>query len=468
MIGRGLLSTRHPLLAHVIPMRRCNLACAYCNEYDDFSPPVPMEDMVRWLDKLAALGTSIITISGGEPLMHPDIEGIIARIRHHDMIAGIITNGYLLVPKKIRSLNDAGLEHLQISIDNVNPDEVSMKSLKVLEKKLEYLAEYANFEVNINSVIGGGIKNPEDALEITAIAQRLGFSTSLGIIHDGSGQVKPLDRREARVYRKIRSNGNRSYSPSGLFPGKPGQRQTQRLALPRRSPLHLCLRRRSGPLLFPTARLPRHPPGRLHERRCGTRILHKETLRPQLHRQLRPARLGNRPLARPPGTTGQHPVRPRQRNHPRPGLKPRRTKLVFDAKTQRRRVYFLLIGRLRLACPLSIDETTRMSSAFENPFVQNDCVSRSVMLGDAMKRTSAFLRLCVESNCRRENGSRPGLHPEDVVPTVDVEDLAGDSPGHGAGQEKGGVADFAGFGWFAEGGAFGVEFDHTRDARYCR
>ena len=217
MIGRGLLSTRHPLLAHVIPMRRCNLACAYCNEYDDFSPPVPMEDMVRWLDKLAALGTSIITISGGEPLMHPEIEGIIARIRHHDMIAGIITNGYLLVPKKIRALNDAGLEHLQISIDNVNPDEVSMKSLKVLEKKLEYLAEYADFEVNINSVIGGGIKNPEDALEITAIAQRLGFSTSLGIIHDGSGQVKPLDRREERVYRKIRSNGNRSYSRLDFF-----------------------------------------------------------------------------------------------------------------------------------------------------------------------------------------------------------------------------------------------------------
>ena len=56
------------------------------------------------------------------------------------IIAGMITNGYLLTPKKIVALNDAGLEHLQISIDNLQPDDVSLKSLKVLEKKLESLS----------------------------------------------------------------------------------------------------------------------------------------------------------------------------------------------------------------------------------------------------------------------------------------------------------------------------------------
>jgi MoaA/NifB/PqqE/SkfB family radical SAM enzyme len=217
MIARGLISTRHPILAHIIPMRRCNLACAYCNEYDDYSPPVPTEEVFRRLDKLAALGTSIVTISGGEPLMHPEIEAIIQRIRRNGMIAGLITNGYLLVPDKIRALNDAGLEYLQISIDNVNPDEVSMKSLKVLERKLQFLAEYADFDVNINSVIGGGIKTPEDALHITELAQYMGFSTSLGVIHDGSGQVKPLDDREERIYRKIRSYGSSSYTRLNWF-----------------------------------------------------------------------------------------------------------------------------------------------------------------------------------------------------------------------------------------------------------
>jgi MoaA/NifB/PqqE/SkfB family radical SAM enzyme len=217
MIVRGLTSTRHVILAHIIPTRRCNLACGYCNEYDDFSPPVPTDEMIRRIDKLAYLGTSIVTISGGEPLLHPDIEKIIARIRQHGMLAGIITNGYLLTPKKIEALNAAGLEHLQISIDNVNPDDVSVKSLKVLDKKLQYLADCAEFTVNINSVIGGGIRNPEDAEFITNRAVALGFSSSIGIIHDGTGSVKPLNRREERVYREIKNFGKHSYSRLNWF-----------------------------------------------------------------------------------------------------------------------------------------------------------------------------------------------------------------------------------------------------------
>jgi MoaA/NifB/PqqE/SkfB family radical SAM enzyme len=217
MIARGLTSTKHVILAHIIPTRRCNLACGYCNEYDDFSPPILTEEMIRRIDRLAYLKTAIVTISGGEPLLHPEIEKLIQRIRHHGMIAGIITNGYLLTPNKIKALNEAGLEHLQISIDNIQPDEVSMKSLKVLDKKLEYLAEYADFAVNINSVIGGGIKSPEDAVTITNRALGLGFASSLGIIHDGSGAMKPLNRREEAVYREIKQNGQQSYNRFNWF-----------------------------------------------------------------------------------------------------------------------------------------------------------------------------------------------------------------------------------------------------------
>src|SRR5678816_3272058 len=217
-MARALADTEHPLLAHIIPMRRCNLACTYCNEYDDFSPPVPTDEMLRRIDLLAGLKTSIVTISGGEPLMHPEIEKIIQRIRHHGMIAGMITNGYLLTPKKIFALNEAGLEHLQISIDNVQPDEVSMKSLKVLDKKLEYLAEHAEFAVNINSVIGGGIRNPEDAITVTRRALGFGFASSVGIIHDHTGGLKPLNDRERRVYQEIKGfETARGYSRINWF-----------------------------------------------------------------------------------------------------------------------------------------------------------------------------------------------------------------------------------------------------------
>src|SRR6266513_1735291 len=211
------LATDHPLLAHLIPIRRCNLACKYCNEYDDFSKPVPTDLMFQRVDKLGALGTSVVTISGGEPLLHPELDGIIGRIRKNGIVAGMITNGYLLMPDRIERLNRAGLEWLQISIDNVNPDEVSKKSLKVLDKKLQMLADYADFHVNINSVVGGGVHNPQDALTIGKRALELGFSSTIGIIHDGDGQLQPLGDEERRVYHEMKALEKRSFTRINSF-----------------------------------------------------------------------------------------------------------------------------------------------------------------------------------------------------------------------------------------------------------
>jgi MoaA/NifB/PqqE/SkfB family radical SAM enzyme len=217
MAARALASTDHPLLAHIIPVRRCNLACTYCNEFDDFSKPVPTEEMFRRIDKLGELGTAVVTISGGEPLLHPDLDDVIRRIRSNGMIAGLITNGYFLVAERIKRLNRAGLEWLQISIDNVNPDEVSKKSLKVLDKKLQLLAEHAEFHVNINSVVGGGISNPQDALTIGKRAIELGFSSTIGIIHDGSGQLQPLGGEERRIYHEMQSLEKQSFTRINAF-----------------------------------------------------------------------------------------------------------------------------------------------------------------------------------------------------------------------------------------------------------
>jgi MoaA/NifB/PqqE/SkfB family radical SAM enzyme len=228
MVAKAFMSSDHPLLAHIIPVRRCNLACEYCNEFDDFSKPVPTETMFRRIDKLAELGTSVITISGGEPLLHPDLDDIIRRIRSHSMIAGMITNGYLLVAERIQRLNRAGLEWLQISIDNVTPDDVSKKSLKVLDKKLQLLAEHADFFVNINSVVGGGVKNPQDALTIGRRAMELGFGSTIGIIHDGDGQLQALNAEERTVYHEMKSMEKRSFTRVNAFQdniaqGRPNQ-----------------------------------------------------------------------------------------------------------------------------------------------------------------------------------------------------------------------------------------------------
>jgi MoaA/NifB/PqqE/SkfB family radical SAM enzyme len=216
-IAKALASTKHPFLAHIIPMRRCNLDCTYCNEFYDKSKPVPLEEVKRRLDLLADMGTSIITISGGEPLMHPDLDEVIRHIRRRRMIAGLITNGFFLNKERIERLNGAGLEHLQISIDNVTPDEVSKKSLKSIDGRLEMLSQWATFQVNINSVLGSGVKNSEDALQIAHRALELGFTSTVGIIHDHSGQLKPLLPRDQEIFEEIMGLGKRSFSRFNQF-----------------------------------------------------------------------------------------------------------------------------------------------------------------------------------------------------------------------------------------------------------
>ena len=204
MFARAMHSASHPILEQIIPIRRCNLDCAYCNEYDKVSEPVPLPVMLDRIDRLADLGTTIITLSGGEPMLHPDLDAIIGRIRERGAIATLITNGYLLTPDRIQKLNRTGLDYLQISIDNVLPDATSKKSLKVLDRKLQWLAEFAEFGVTINSVLGAGIQNPEDSFMVGQRARELGFGGTVGILHDHTGQLKPLAPEQQAVYERFR------------------------------------------------------------------------------------------------------------------------------------------------------------------------------------------------------------------------------------------------------------------------
>jgi hypothetical protein len=173
-------------------------------------------------------------------------------------IATLITNGYLLTPDRIQRLNRAGLDHLQISIDNVQPDNVSMKSLKVLDRKLQWLAEYAAFQVNINSVIGTS-RRPEDAVVVARRASELGFATTVGIVHDAEGQLRPLGEAEYSVYREIAQKTCQSFLTfsyynhfqKNLIQGKPNdwscRAGSRYLYICKDGLVHYCSQRRGAP-----------------------------------------------------------------------------------------------------------------------------------------------------------------------------------------------------------------------------
>ena len=154
-------------------------------------------------------------------------------IRGTGALAGLITNGYLLNEKRIEEFNDAGLDHLQISIDNVTPDDVSKKSLKVLDAKLQMLARHAAFSVNINSVLGGDLGNPDDALDDREAGDRTG---SHGDGRPDRQRPRPPDAADAGAAARLRrdhlADGAVLHGPEPeRFPAEPRVRAPERLAV---------------------------------------------------------------------------------------------------------------------------------------------------------------------------------------------------------------------------------------------
>ncbi len=205
-----LVDPLRPLLAQIVVIRRCNLACGYCNEYDAFSPPVPLETLKARVDHLASLGTLILTLTGGEPLLHPKLDELVAHAVSKGMVCTSITNGYPVTKKWIQRLNDAGLTLVQISIDNLEPNAVSQKSLSKIGHKLALLKEHAKFAVNVNAVMGSC--SPADTRKLVGEVEKLGFYMTVGIMHDAHGQLDPglAGDELATLYEEMRGRSKKS------------------------------------------------------------------------------------------------------------------------------------------------------------------------------------------------------------------------------------------------------------------
>ena len=207
-IAAAAFDPTRPLIANLIITRRCNLSCGYCFEYDKVSPPVALDVLKQRIDHLARLRAVFVTLTGGESLLHPEADAVVAHVRARGLTPLLNTNGYLLTVDWIERLNRAGLYGLQISVDNVQPNAVSKKSLKTLLPKLQLLARHARFRVRINCVLGSS--PPAEAVEVARTAMALGFDVSTSLLRHGDGALVELTPEVRAAYQEIRGLGRRA------------------------------------------------------------------------------------------------------------------------------------------------------------------------------------------------------------------------------------------------------------------
>ena len=204
-----------PFLSQLVVIRKCNLSCSYCFEFDRTSEPVPYALLEERLAKLRQLRSWVVCLTGGEPTLHPEIDRLVGAMREMGFRRRqMITNGYRLTRESIESWNESGLTDLQLSIDGVKPNRTTVKVLDPLRPQLELLARHARFKVVLSAVIGS--TTPEEAGEVIRYARERNFSPRVLLIHDVDGRIR-LTPEELSAYRKVKRDLGGAGTESGDY-----------------------------------------------------------------------------------------------------------------------------------------------------------------------------------------------------------------------------------------------------------
>jgi len=103
-------------------IRRCNLTCKHCyatSADKDFAGELSTEQVFEVMDDLKAYGVPVLILSGGEPLMRPDIFDISRRAKEMGFYVGLSSNGTLITRDNIRQIADVGYDYVGVSLDGM-------------------------------------------------------------------------------------------------------------------------------------------------------------------------------------------------------------------------------------------------------------------------------------------------------------------------------------------------------------
>jgi PqqA peptide cyclase len=157
---------------------RCPLSCGYCSNPLELARHTEELDTAGWrrvFGEAAALGVLQVNLTGGEPLVRADLEELVAAAHQHELYTNLITSGIPVDPARLARLAAAGLDSVQLSVQDVDPAGAAwIAGRDDLAGKLEVAqaVRALGLPLTLNVVLHRG--NIARVPEIIALAERIG------------------------------------------------------------------------------------------------------------------------------------------------------------------------------------------------------------------------------------------------------------------------------------------------------
>ncbi len=196
---------------------KCNLKCFYCRP--DNSEFVPHDEILRY-EEIARLvramtkyGLKKVRITGGEPLVRPQLEELVKMLKEIPQITDIsLTTNGITLSKHAEKLRKAGLDRLNISIDSLKPElfyQITKGRLEDVLEGIKVSKELGYDPIKVNAVIVRGL-NEEEALDFVEFGAEYGVEVRFiemmpvggELINWSEDKVQPLEQIKTKIEQK--------------------------------------------------------------------------------------------------------------------------------------------------------------------------------------------------------------------------------------------------------------------------
>ena len=223
-LNERFFGVRRPMAATLALTDHCQCFCGHCSAAmrSTERPELTTSEWKRVIDECVRLGVQLVTFTGGEPLLRPDLEELVASVPSDLAVPTFFSNGLALTEQRLRSLKDAGLYAIQLSLDSPDPD--AHDEMRGVHGVFEAVETAARMAVDAGVPVGISTYASNESVDERRLTKLAEVAAEWGVceisVFDAirTGRLlhapRPLLDRSHRLRLLLESRGvNRRYSP---------------------------------------------------------------------------------------------------------------------------------------------------------------------------------------------------------------------------------------------------------------